>query len=343
MDTYTSITIRYTATDATGNIAYCKFNITLEGSTCITVPHPKNGTATQFGLFLLLRCISGYFFNPNPPGSPGLFQNPSYRCLNNKWVSQQDSKSILIKPPDCMGYVAYDGTPCKGGSVLLDTVCLNCYPGSYSDNKTQTCIPCNPGFYQDEEGKEECQPCPSNSSSVIRGSKTMADCKPVCKPGFYSTNGGVEPCVECPMGTYQEKYQQTQCSACPVGTNTASTGSTSRDDCLSPVRITETIPTSDHTVYENDTIALACYIGGDPTPSVSWTKVGGSLPSSDRLTINKIYDLDLKLSGVEYFIADAVVADSGTYECQASNVHGSATKQVTIDVMAGLPPGVVSG
>ena len=34
------------------------------------------------------------------------------------------------------------------------------------------------------------------------------------------------------MGTYQEKYQQTQCSACPVGTNTASTGSTSRDDCL---------------------------------------------------------------------------------------------------------------
>ena len=69
----------------------------------------------------------------------------------------------------------------------------------------------------------------------------------------------------------------------------------------------------------------------------------GSLPSSDRLTINKIYDLDLKLSGVEYFIADAVVADSGTYECQASNVHGSATKQVTIDVMAGLPPGVVSG
>ena len=32
MDTYTSITIRYTATDAAGNIAYCKFNITLEGT-----------------------------------------------------------------------------------------------------------------------------------------------------------------------------------------------------------------------------------------------------------------------------------------------------------------------
>ena len=32
MDTFTSITIRYTATDAAGNIAYCKFNITLDGT-----------------------------------------------------------------------------------------------------------------------------------------------------------------------------------------------------------------------------------------------------------------------------------------------------------------------
>lgn len=54
---------------------------------------------------------------------------------------------------------------------------VNCYPGSYSDNKTQTCVLCNPGFYQDEEGKEECQPCPKNSSSVIIGSKSAADCK----------------------------------------------------------------------------------------------------------------------------------------------------------------------
>ena len=31
MKTYTSLTIRYTATDAAGNVAYCLFNITLEG------------------------------------------------------------------------------------------------------------------------------------------------------------------------------------------------------------------------------------------------------------------------------------------------------------------------
>ena len=69
----------------------------------------------------------------------------------------------------------------------------------------------------------------------------------------------------------------------------------------------------------------------------------GSLPSSDRLTINNIYDLDMKLSGVEYSISSAVLDDAGTYECQASNKHGSVTKQVKVGVMAGLPPGVVSG
>ena len=37
MATYTSITIQYTATDAAGNIAYCTFNITLEGMTKIPV------------------------------------------------------------------------------------------------------------------------------------------------------------------------------------------------------------------------------------------------------------------------------------------------------------------
>ena len=53
-----------------------------------------------------------------------------------------------------------------------------------------------------------------------------------CTAGHYSTNGGVEPCVPCPMGTYQERVQQTQCSACPAGTRTAGTGSTSQKDCL---------------------------------------------------------------------------------------------------------------
>jgi len=67
----------------------------------------------------------------------------------------------------------------------------------------------------------------------------------------------------------------------------------------------------------------------------------GSLPSTDRLTIKNVYDLDSKLTGVELTLSGAVVADSGNYECTASNKHSSVTKQVRIDVQAGSPPGVV--
>ena len=79
------------------------FSFNLQGSTCIKVSHPKNGFAMQLGLFLQLRCKIGYFFNPSPPGLPGVFQNPFYRCMGNKWVSGNDRVSILTRAPDCMG------------------------------------------------------------------------------------------------------------------------------------------------------------------------------------------------------------------------------------------------
>ena len=65
----------------------------------------------------------------------------------------------------------------------------------------------------------------------------------------------------------------------------------------------------------------------------------GLLPSSDRLTINKVYDTDMKLSGVEYTILNAALSDAGTYECLASNMHGNATKKVRVGVTAVSPSG----
>ena len=71
---------------------------------------------------------------------------------------------------------------------------------------------------------------------MVSGSQLIifftSDFSAVCNPGYYSTIHGVEPCVECPMDTYQDNEQRTQCHACPVGTHTASTGSTSLEDCL---------------------------------------------------------------------------------------------------------------
>ena len=63
----------------------------------------------------------------------------------------------------------------------------------------------------------------------------------------------------------------------------------------------------------------------------------GSLPDG-RSTINEIYDLDAKLTGVEMVITGAVVSDSGTYECKATNTQGTVSKQITVTVQAGAAP-----
>lgn len=55
---------------------------------------------------------------------------------------------------------------------------------------------------------------------------------------------------------------------------------------------------------------------------------------SGRLKIRNLYDADAHLDGIEYYIHDAVVADSGTYECKATNKHESVSKQVRIEVLA---------
>lgn len=73
----------------------------------MTINPPRNGTATKMGWFLQLKCNPGYFFNPPPSGSFGLFQNHVYRCLGNKWVAQSDGVSVLTKAPDCVGMIPF--------------------------------------------------------------------------------------------------------------------------------------------------------------------------------------------------------------------------------------------
>lgn len=58
----------------------------------------------------------------------------------------------------------------------------------------------------------------------------------------------------------------------------------------------------------------------------------GSPPSSDRVTVNYIYDLEAKLTGVEYVITAAIASDAGTYECRASNKLNVVTKTIAVSV-----------
>ncbi|CAH3028156.1 unnamed protein product [Porites evermanni] len=321
MDTYTSLTVQYTSSDAAGNVVYCTFDITLEGTTCPIISHPNNGLATQFGLFLQLTCNSDYFFNPQPPGYTDLFINPSYRCEDNKWVSMNSEEAVLSGKLDCMKYVTYSGSPCLPGSILVDDqVCLNCPPGTYGDSESNTCKECGIGFYQDEEGKPEL----TYQIPIFTA---------ICRTGKYSTNNGVCPCKKCPLGTYQDTEQMTSCKACPAGTNTLQNGSQSINDCVAPVQITEIVPNADLNVIESDTFSILCNVEGSPAPDATWNKTAGSLPM-DRTTINHIYDLEAKLTGVEMVITGAVVSDSGTYECKATNTQGTVTKQIYVQVDA---------
>ena len=42
-----------------------------------------------------------------------------------------------------------------------------------------------------------------------------------------------------------------------------------------PLRITMTMPSQSQTVNEQQTITISCFIDGHPTPTITWTKVGG--------------------------------------------------------------------
>lgn len=62
----------------------------------------------------------------------------------------------------------------------------------------------------------------------------------------------------------------------------------------------------------------------------------GSSPSSDRVTVNNIYDLESKLTSVEYVISGVIVSDSGTYKCTAANTVNLVTKEITMTVTTGV-------
>ena len=60
---------------------------------------------------------------------------------------------------------------------------------------------------------------------------------------------------------------------------------------LASVGITQTIPPSGLSVILNNTFTLACYIEGNPTPSVSWTKVGGKINSRTKGRISNVFKI----------------------------------------------------
>lgn len=69
-------------------------------------------------------------------------------------------------------------------------------------------------------------------------------------------------------------------------------------------------------------VSLECLGVGTPTPSVSWRRVGGSLPKDRQQVV---------VGALR--IANVRAADNGQYVCEVSNgVHPSISHQITLRV-----------
>ncbi|CAM9867975.1 unnamed protein product [Lampetra fluviatilis] len=83
--------------------------------------------------------------------------------------------------------------------------------------------------------------------------------------------------------------------------------------------------TSSKLVLRGDTLLLECIAQGLPTPELQWSKLGGEI-TRDRVTFD---NFNKTLS-----IHDASEADSGSYQCRATNSEGKALHTVTVTVEA---------
>lgn len=110
-----------------------------------------------------------------------------------------------------------------------------CLPGEISladdDTGVEPCWACERGKFQDLSGQTSCVACPSNFSTPERGSTSKQNCHAMCPQGS-SGIGGVEPCQPCPLHTYQDSDGGSECAQCPNGLGTATTGASSKHDCI---------------------------------------------------------------------------------------------------------------
>ncbi|XP_038063967.1 hemicentin-1-like isoform X2 [Patiria miniata] len=93
-----------------------------------------------------------------------------------------------------------------------------------------------------------------------------------------------------------------------------------------------TIAPEMYDVFLNDRVSLACIIDSFPPPTIVWKKNGEELVIDGEDYIQMEHSLE---------IPKAKVANSGIYECVATNVAGNTTRSMTVHVM--VPPRIGAG
>ena len=89
------------------------------------------------------------------------------------------------------------------------------------------------------------------------------------------------------------------------------------------------MPPSTVTVQLGQTIQLDCTAGGDPQPTVSWSRVDQLTQSGDQVTQSG----DLGING-SLIIDHVTEQDEGQYFCIAENSLGNKIRSVTLQLPA---------
>ncbi|VDP05220.1 unnamed protein product [Soboliphyme baturini] len=115
------------------------------------------------------------------------------------------------------------------GSTDSSQCVESCQPGSFYNLTSKACEQCGYGFYQPSAGSFSCLFCGPKKSTYRKNSQFLEECKDSCANGTQLTETG--ECEECPRGTFREQSSLGNCSACPAGFTTASTGSKTIKKC----------------------------------------------------------------------------------------------------------------
>ena len=171
-------------------------------------------------------CAQGKYVGPD--------QKRCFSCPNNSFSDVPDNDDI----DDCFCNIGYQGangtncTACVAGKykhVVGDANCTTCAPGKVSTSTSATtegtCTVCPAGKYANE-ASTACVDCPTHSNSPVSASQ-VEQC--VCNAGYTGQNGTL--CEACSSGKYKHVLGDANCTICPVGKVSASTGAMTEDNC----------------------------------------------------------------------------------------------------------------
>jgi len=186
--------------------------------------------------------------NSNPDvgaGSRSILMPVGEPCPGDEKPTEEPPMTV---EPETEGPVTKDPTEvptieCPPGQYPNENTntCWRCQPGTFSAEGLE-CVPCPVNHFQPSAAASMCMPCMGNSVATEEGSTRCEDPEPeeeVCPPGtemmfkrcqpcsagrFNSVENGV--CEPCSMGTYSDVQGATECKRCESGMTTMAEGAT---------------------------------------------------------------------------------------------------------------------